>query len=316
MSSNTYSASEQAILTTLLYSDIFSFPLTKEEIWEFLINGKKIAREEFDKGLSSLKKIIVFKDGFYCLKGREAIILKRLQNASEVEKKMQRALAISEKIFRIPSVLFIGISGGLAVKNVTKDDDIDLVIIVKKNTLFITRLLILSILESQGVRRSRNQKNTSDTICVNLLFDETALDWFATFRDMYTAREIAQMKPLFERDNMYQRFLSANSWIQVFLPNLPGISLQKQNPISNLYYDTPARKLRNDNSKERFLSMLFLNFFPESLTRFLQMSIMKRHQSIETISKHVLAFHPYDYRLKTLKQMKLKMLQFGLLTKI
>ena len=68
--------------------------------------------------------------------------------------------------------------------------------------------------------------------------------------------------------------------------------------------------------KTMYLESVIFNTFTEFLTRFLQMSIMKRHQSIETISKHVLAFHPYDYRLKTLKQMKLKMLQFGLLTKI
>src|SRR5579862_5317869 len=133
-----YTSSEQAILTTILYSAIFSFPLTKGELWKFLITKKKISREEFGEGLRLLKKFIVYQKGYYCLPGIEKIIAKRIQNKSEVEKKMKRTRFIAEKLSRIPSILFIGVSGGLAAGNAGKDDDIDLVIIVKKKTLFMS----------------------------------------------------------------------------------------------------------------------------------------------------------------------------------
>jgi hypothetical protein len=55
--------------------------------------------------------------------------------------------------------------------------------------------------------------------------------------------------------------------------------------------------------------------FLETPLRFLQMRWMHQHQTNETISKHVLAFHPVDYRTKTLKHLRLKMHQLGLLTK-
>jgi hypothetical protein len=300
-SSKKFTSAQQAILTTVLYSDIFSFPLTKEELWKFLIARKKISRAEFEKSLRSLSKIIVSQNNYYCLSGREDSIAKRIRNIPEVEKKMHRAGLIAEKLSQIPSIVFIGISGGLAVGNAQQDDDIDLVIITKKNTLFVSRLLVLSLLQQLGVRRTRKQKDTADMICVNLLFDETALSWFGNFQDIYTAREIAQMVPIFERDNTYQKFLLANSWIESFLPNIALSSLQKQGV---------------SKKRESRFSKLFLNLFFESLTRFLQMSMMKRHRSIETVSKHVLAFHPYDYRIKTLEQLKLKMHQLGLLTKI
>lgn len=289
-----FALDEEAILTTILYSDIFSFPPTRDELWKFLISNKKITQKKFASGLKNLDTYITAKDGYFCLKNREEIIAKRKRYLPEVSKKIERAQDISAKLSRIPSILFIGVSGGLAVGNVTAEDDIDLIIIVKKNTLFMTRLLILTVLESLGVRRYRKQKHAADTICANLLFDETALNWFSQHKDIYTAREIAQIRPLFERENTYRKFLSANSWMRDFLPNIT-IAKLKSHPSG-----------RSDK--------IFFNSFFESISRTLQMRWMKRHQTTETVTKHVLAFHPNDYRVKSVRKLRLKMRELGLLT--
>ena len=304
MPARKYTASEQAILTTIIYSDIFSFPLTKDELWKFLISEKKIAREEFEKSLSLLQKIITYKNGYYCLFGREDIIRKRQQNTSEVKKKMKRARFAAKKLSRIPTIVFIGISGGLAVENVTKDDDIDLVIIVKTNTLFMSRLLVLSLLQYLGIRRTRTLKKTADTICTNLFFDDSALSWFGNHKDIYTAREIAQIVPLFEREEMYQKFIKANIWIEKYLPNIR---------ISE--FSHPGKRVEGAHlGLKRFWTSQNDGF--EYLARKLQMRIMKTHKTKEIVTKHVLAFHPNDYRVKALRQLRLKMRQFGLLTNI
>jgi hypothetical protein len=302
MSFKKYTTSEQAILTTLLYSDIFSFPITKDELWKFLIAPQKIAKTDFERSLRQLTEYISFQDGYFCLKGKEKYIAKRKQNGTEVEKKMQRTLSVTKKLSRIPSLMFVGISGGLAVGNVTKDDDIDLVIIVKKNTLFVSRFLIVIFLEMLGVRRSRNQKHTSDTICVNLLFDETFLGWFTHHQDIYTAREIGQIIPLFERDNTYKRFIQANNWIKQFLPNCG--------------YARPAIAKNFERAILTYPGIAICNPVFERFLRQLQLLVIKRHRTNEIIENHLLAFHPYDYRIKTLRQLRLKMRQFGLLTKI
>ena len=315
MSFKKYTFSEQAILTTLLYSDIFSFPLTKDELWKFLIAGEKISREEFEKSLSSLHNIIVQQSGYYCLLRREEICKKRKENIAEVKKKLQLAAFAAGRISRIPSVLFIGLSGGLSVGDVTQKDDIDLVIISRKDTLFVSRLFVLSLLQSLGVRRSRNQKNTADTLCINLLFDETALDWFGKHKDIYTAREIAQMVPLFERDKMYSKFINANKWIERFLPNTMSF-LCKQELFDPVFGGDNKNASKNNNFGAKLVTIFFFNPFFESLSRGLQMNLMKGHQTNEIVQKHVLAFHPNDYRIETLKQLRLKMRQFGLLTKI
>ena len=299
---NIYNTSAQiALLTTILYSDIFSFPLTRDELWDFLISERKVTKADFTKGLQTIQKEIVYKDGYYCLKNREAIIKKRKENFVEVEKKMKRARFVARKLAAIPSIFFIGISGGLASGNVSANDDIDLVIITKKNTLFVSRFLIVLLLQLQGARRFRNQKNVADTICVNLLFDETALGFFADKQDIYTAREIAQIIPLFEREDMYRRFFNANDWIYKFLPNVVSQKTQQIREDSEIFL--------------LFLCHIMNNTFFEIMLRTVQIAWMSRHQTKEIVKKHVLAFHPNDYRIKTNGKLRLKMQQLGLLTK-
>lgn len=296
-----YTPAEKAVLTTILYSDIFSFPLTKDELWKFLISPEKLSKQTFVNALRSLNNQVSTKEGFYCLKGREAIFSERKQKEHEVAKKMKLASMVTERLIVFPSIVFIGISGGLAVGNVTEKDDIDFVVITKKNTLFTTRLLILGVLEVLGIRRFRNQQDASDTICVNLLFDESSLTWPENKRDLYTAREIAQINPLFEREQMYKRFLNANKWIIHFLPNV--------------VYQKPLISKNRKKIIGKILNSVISNSISEYLTRFLQMGLMRRHQTKEIVTNHFLAFHPNDYRTKTLTQLKLKMRQFGLLTK-
>ena len=72
-----FKKAKEGILKALVYSDLFNFPLTKDEIWRFFI-GEKVDRRDFEKSLTELKKnVLAERDGYYCLKGREEIILAR-----------------------------------------------------------------------------------------------------------------------------------------------------------------------------------------------------------------------------------------------
>ena len=290
-------------------------------MWKFLISEKKITRVEFNSSLQH-SRFFIQKDGYYCLKKRVGIISQRKKNLSEVEIKLERARTISKKLSQIPSILFIGVSGGLAAGSASKKDDIDLVVITKKNTLYTTRFLLLIILQVLGVRRSRNQKETADTICLNLLFDETVLSWFSDKQDIYTAREISQLLPLFERNDTYRRFLVSNNWIKKFMPNVTQLtsSQRKQGSSKDFYVDSCTHSgiedmHRNDSKITKVFSKIIINPFFETIFRFSQMSLMKRHQTREILTKHVLAFHPNDYRIFILDRLRLKMRQLGLLTK-
>lgn len=305
----------KAILQTLAYSDIFDYPLTKIEIWKFLISPEEIRKKEFEESLLTLslrdpakprsKQSLRFNEiatssgeagllamtskyKFYFLPNRSKIICKRLRREKESGEKLGIAQKIAAILSKIPTIYLIGVSGNMAMNNAEENDDIDFFIITRKNTLWTTRLLILLILTFLGKRRKRGEKNVKDKICVNMLIDETALKM--PKQNLYTAHEVVQLIPVFERNRMYDRFIDANRWVEKYLPNMK--------------HGTTRHRAQN-NTKSFFgvilCKVLFSSVF-EYLARQLQLYFIKKHQTTETISGHLMAFHPMDYQEEILRE--------------
>lgn len=283
----------KSILKTLAYSDIFDYPLKNDEIWRFLIHNKKISKKSIAETLASQMlsgNTVALVKGFYCFSDKIDIIERRIRREKESEQKLQLAKKIISYLSLTPTVYFIGISGALSMKNSEKDDDIDLFVIAKKDTLWITRLLILFLLEILGRRRGRLDKNVKDKICLNFLIDETALSLPEEKQDLYSAHEIAQMIPVFQRNNAYGRFIQSNKWVEKFLPNA-------------LEHKTALNCTQNNAEKWfRVFPRFVLRFSAlEWLAKKLQLWYMRRHQTKEIVSDHFLAFHLLDYKNKILR---------------
>lgn len=290
-------ANKSAILKTLIYSDIFDYPLTKEEIWKFLIG--KIDKKSFEKSLSinilPLDKW-EHKHGFYFLLGREEIVEKRIKRKKESGKKLDFARKIIQKLSLAPTVSLIGISGGLALENSEKNDDIDLFVITSKNALWITRLTLVFLLVVMGQYRGRGKKE-SQGVCLNMLIDEKALMFKKDRQDLYTAHEIVQLRPVLNRNNVYEKFMSANRWVKKFLPNAIERSKKQESGIKN--------------GKEKSLFLIHDSLFIfEKLAKTLQLWYMKRHRTNETIKNHFLAFHPFNYKNFVLKEYNKRLRQY------
>src|SRR5690348_14536246 len=112
----------QAILATLAYFDIFDYPLTKKEIEKFI--GASFSPENLDLGLK--KRKISKKGEYFFLEGRKEIVQKRLEKEKISEKKLKKAYSSLRWIKYVPTILYVGISGSLAMKNAKISDDIDL----------------------------------------------------------------------------------------------------------------------------------------------------------------------------------------------
>lgn len=284
---------ERAILQTLIYSDIFDYPLSKDEVWKFLI-AKKIDKESFEKLFEdSLSEKVSFRNNLYCLIGREKIIVIRIKRKKESRGKMAIAKKIIKCLSFIPKIQFIGISGALALENSGEDDDIDLFVISSKGSLWLTRLAMIILLLLMGRYRRRNEREVSDKICLNMLIDDGALSFPKIRQNLYTAHEIAQMVPVFERNDMYSKFINSNRWVVKFLPNSIDIKI--------LGYKDIKRKEKKSLS---ILISQYLNIFFNLLAKKLQLWSIKKHITKETISDNFLAFHPLDYKEKVLSEYK------------
>lgn len=271
-----------------MYSDIFDFPLTEEEIWRGLISDKKIDRDLLKKTLDTLCKngSVIYAKGYYCLAGKKKIINKRLDRTKNIQKKLKIANTVSKILSYIPTVYFIGLTGRLSHLDAEKDDDIDMIFITRKKTIWITRLILLSVLEYLNVRRVWNDKKPSNKICPNLILDETALLWPKGKRDIYTAHEIVNIYPLYDKNNIFQKFLKKNNWITRYYPNLSWNKTGFINP-------------------KKYFTLNFLSFFAtlplfEFAAGRIQKIYMGNKITNETLRPNLLAFHPHDYRLEIL----------------
>lgn len=294
---------EIQILKAILYSDIFDYPLTAAEILKFLPAGIEISDIQLAKYLKN-SKFVEESDNFYFILGRKNIVSVRKKREELSDKKIKKAQKIIKVLSAIPTVKFIGISGGLAMKNSEEKDDIDLFIISHKDSLWITRMLIIFILKAMGKHRGRRNKNIKDRICINMLAEEGSISFPKERQDFYTAHEIVQLLPIFERDSMYKKFLWANKWITKYLPNAIDIKILRYKDIKK------TKKAPNILVSNILISLL------NPLAKSVQLFSIKKHKTIEVVSDSFLAFHPFDYKNHVLKLYNRSLKKYGIREKI
>jgi len=293
------------ILATLSYADIFDYPLSEDEIFEWLIvlkteegrqktdsrsqktEDRKIFAHSLQLALHSY--LIGIKEGFCYLKGRERIVALRKQREEWSRPKLQRAEKVAGIMRLIPWVKLVGVTGGLARMNADKKDDIDLFFIAAKNRLWLTRGVVVLLLSLLGLYRRKNK--ITDMICPNMFVSEDNLRMRP--EDVYVAHEVCLMRPIFVRDDTYLFFIEANIWVKKFLPNI------QRSKIYNL-------KSKIDKDQKAIPQILHFTFYildiAEQLARQTQLWYMRHHRTIEIVSDNLIKFHPRDVREEILRK--------------
>ncbi|MFH0863599.1 MAG: hypothetical protein V1858_00710 [Candidatus Gottesmanbacteria bacterium] len=303
------SQSIQAVLKTLVYADIFDYPLNFEELHRFLISDKPLSFFEFKKMLmqisTDLEQINTGRE-FYFLSGRDKLVDLRKKREKWGKEKFKIAQKVGEWFKIIPWIKMVGITGALAINNSDKNDDIDILIVCSKNRLWLTRLLVTILTEILGIRR-RPEKNKDKSrysffltsihprcelgnlevrnkICLNMFLDEDHLLVPIKERDLYTAHEVCQLKLLWDRGECYQKFLNSNQWIKKYLPNAFHIT-----------YNTQHTTLKIKKSKILYVPCYLLHIL-EILAKSFQLLYMRKRRTTEVISEGIIRFHPHDAR--------------------
>jgi len=208
----------KAVLCTLAYADIFDYPLKDEEIWRFLISTKKESPASVKRVLLELPQVSQ-KENYYFLKAKKDLAALRRKRARLSKKKLKIASKIAGWLKLVPFIKLVALTGALAMENSQKDDDIDFLIVTSKNRLWLTRLLIVLLIELVDSRRRPGDKKFKDKVCLNMFLTENHLALPKKERDLFSAHEVCQMRILWEKDDTYQKFLKANQWVKRYLPN-------------------------------------------------------------------------------------------------
>lgn len=253
-------------ISSLIYHDIFDYPLSLGELMKWRA-GKKLT-------INNEELTIKSRNGFYFFKGRDGIVLKRLLRERISAKKFEIARKVGKILKFIPSIKMVAVTGALAMGNAEGESDIDLMMVSKSGTLWATRLITLLFLDLLGIpRRKYGDRNQKDKLCLNIWLDETSLSWPRNDRNIYSAHEICQVRPLVDKNKTYDRFIYNNRWVKEFWPNAVKVINVESGGDPNCS---------------------FLGIF-EPLARSLQFWYMRGKITREVVTKSMALFHPQDW---------------------
>ena len=265
---------------TLSYFDKYDYPLTLDEIkyWSS-------ATHPLSFPLSLVKR--GDRGELYFLPGRSHLVKLRKQREQFSKAKWVIAHHQAAKLAKLPFVMAIFVTGALAMNNCPKDDDIDLMIITKSNTLWITRFFVNLFLNSH--RRHPDDKTAPNKICLNLWLDTNNLVLHA--HSIYTAHEILQAKCIFDRGGIHRQFLKQNSWVKKYLPVAYKSQAQNSLPADASHQAMQAGK-GQINSKSQFPNTNLVIRILNLMLFVLQWLYMKPKMTTERVSLGYAFFHP------------------------
>ncbi|MBI5648799.1 MAG: hypothetical protein HY962_17865 [Ignavibacteriae bacterium] len=208
----------EAILSTLLYYDIFAYPLTESEL-DVLLHRE--ARGVLTDALhTAVRTGEVYTDGAYYGMTRdiEANVRRRHSMERYARRHWIAARIMTHVIKRCPFVRAVMITGTLSKNLSAPALDIDYFIVTDPGRLWIARSF-LTVFKKLFLFNSRKY------FCLNYFVATDALA--IPDRNVFTATEIAHVKVLHGAE-WYRTFVAANAWLGHFLPrwsaeNMPQV---------------------------------------------------------------------------------------------
>ncbi|MDE3112828.1 MAG: hypothetical protein KGK34_07770 [Chloroflexota bacterium] len=215
-----------AVVRTVLYADVFDYPLETSEIQRYLIGESASLAQVEDVLARDLPAALEVSGRHVHLRGRGAIVEIRARRTAASARLWARARRYARLAARLPLVRGVAISGALAMRNAEADGDVDLFVLAQPGRVWTCRLLLVVLVrlaEARGV-----------CLCPNFILsaDRLAL----ARRDLFTAHEIVQMVPV-ELTPALDDFLHANEWTRAFLPNASppiGAARRVDPPVSHV----------------------------------------------------------------------------------
>lgn len=270
-SASSYTALEESILRTLAWFAGFSYPLTAFEIWKWMLlppPGTSLTQvlEVLEKS-TVVRSAVAHLDGMYLLGNEESLghaVRERQARFSDTARKLRKVRALSWFFTHIPWVRAVACCNTMGFWFTTEKSDIDLFVITRKGTVWLTRFLVVFPFWVTGQRpRVMDEEMVSehkalqprDPFCFSFFVDESALD-LSSIKipggDPYLAYWCASLIPVVDKDHVLARFASENTWVTHVLPHVTeGLS-----------------SLTSEERKASSLSVLGASRPPSRLTRF------------------------------------------------
>jgi hypothetical protein len=201
---------EQSILRTLLYFNLFQYPLRSEEIFKFL-STNSITPHDVERVLGDLtRKGRVYRYGdLYGLSADEAIAHRRLRGNNFAQRLASLAHRRGRFIGTFPFVRAVMASGSFSKGYMDENSDLDFFVVTAPGRLWIARMFI-------ALYKRVFLLNRHKYCCCNYFITEDHLE--IEEKNLFTATELATLVPICGR-SVYHRLMRANLWVMQYFPN-------------------------------------------------------------------------------------------------
>lgn len=291
---------KEAIIKTVAFFDLFDYPLTADELWQYLwlpAGDGNVTEVDIVPALANLAGIVETRDGFYFLAGREEIIDKRKISRAWAEKKFKIARRLTGCLRYLAGVKMVAVVNSVVLGSVKQDSDIDLFIVTARGRLWLVRFIVTLFAQLLGIRRHGNQ--ISDRLCLSFYVTEDRLD-LSDVRyptDPYFYYWLATLEPIYD-DGCYDKFVAQNQWVLDRLPNFSAKAIGQEGSVRNNWFSKLCKTV------DSWCFYSFLGEGQEQLARAFQKRKMARNlssladepDSRVIISDTMLKFHESDRR--------------------
>lgn len=200
----------KGIVKTLLYYDVFQYPLTESEIFKHLPT-QRATPDQVKEELRRLRdeSIVYSHADFFSVQDDSGLETRRVKGNNMALESLPIAHKQALFISKFPFVRAVMASGSLSKDYMDEQADLDFFIITKSNRLWIARMLLV-------LYRKVFLFNSRKYFCTNYFLDENHLE--IEEKNIFTATELATLLPLYGKEN-YKKLIDSNSWIQLFFPH-------------------------------------------------------------------------------------------------
>lgn len=285
------------IVKTILYFDVFNYPITKEEIYLFSTYDKEEIRSVLKELIAQNK--IVKKDNFYTIIDNKEAIKKRIKGNLRAKKIMPKAIKNGNLISKFPFVRAVFISGSLSKGYFAKEDDIDYFIITSKNRLWLARTLLI-------LYKKVFLLNSKKYFCVNYFMSENELE--IQEKNRFTATECVTLIPI-KGKGFFKKMTSNNKWIYQYFTNFKEDN--DASKITNLSLKNKLEKILQGKTGD-FLELHFMKITKKHQEKKYRKKLSKKEYKIafkgnKNTSKH----HPQNHQIKTIHLLNKKISEFN-----
>ncbi len=202
---------QEDVLKTLLYFDIFDFPLRLPEISQYLpTDTVALADLRHACSLLTFRNLVSEKDGYYFLRERpHTIVEARLEKERRARRVWPVASLVARMVGLFPFVKGVFISGELSKGVASKNSDIDFYIVTAPRRVWIVRS-ICAVFKRVFLLNSRR------FFCYNHIVSDECFE--VSEKSLYAAMELVTLVPMWNK-GLYEAILGSNPWVATYLPN-------------------------------------------------------------------------------------------------